>query len=433
VADTSEVSVDMTTGSCKYGRVPRVGVFISWSGNSRGVAEALHEWLPTALHSVEPWMSAHDIHLGTRFLEEIDHALLSCQAGIICVTPENSGSIWVAFEAGVLASRVASKKLVIPLITRMRPSDVPGPLGMFQACELTKPDLLKVIKHLNELNVDADKIPEKRLTATFEGVWPELEQRIPGLESQQTETGQTTVARKSDTELLEESLEVSKSIRIMLEDRLRSIGNPTEIAAASRSIDAAMSSGAGLEGREGLGGLASHIVNASEIWLAGISLEAVMRHFYRSFAESLVHEKVSLRFMLLDPEDKVLMGTAARSLYGVSAIEDLQQDISVAVNQVNQLRELCQAGNPIQLRFMRNFPSTSLIMVNPLSGSGAAIAEFYPYRTSSSDRPHIILNESNLAERKWFLFYREQFLSMWRDARIEVNNNEQRGEDHAAD
>ena len=121
---------------CKYGIVTKVGVFISWSGNSQGIANALYEWLPTALHSVNPWVSDYDIHKGTRFLEEIDKALTQCKAGIICLTPENVDSLWVAFEAGALASRVTSSKLVVPLVSRMRPTDVPGPLGMFQASQL---------------------------------------------------------------------------------------------------------------------------------------------------------------------------------------------------------------------------------------------------------------------------------------------------------
>jgi hypothetical protein len=104
-------------------------------------------------------------------------------------------------------------------------------------------------------------------------------------------------------------------------------------------------------------------------------------------------------------------------MYGVSSPNDLRQDIEATIVQVAELQSATLSENGVQLRYMRNIPSTSLIMVDPLSGNGAAIAEFYPYRASSSERPHILLNEENRAERKWFLFYREQYLSMWRDAR----------------
>lgn len=400
----------------------RVGVFISWSGNSQGIANALYEWLPTALHSVDPWVSDYDIHTGTRFLEEIDRALARCKAGIICLTPENMNSLWVSFEAGALASRVMSSKLVIPLVSRMRPTDVPGPLGMFQASQLTKPDMLKVLKALNGLNAPEDIIPDNRLEATFEGVWPELAKRLPELERQQVASMTVVPARKSDTEIIEEILGVSKSIRILLEDQARnSLVAPSDASADSKgsdaAVDTAMSSGAGLSGRETYREVSEQILSASEIWLEGVSLQSIMRQFYASFSDALSHERLKLRFLILDPEDDLLIATASRSLYGVSSPVDLRQDISAAVTQVEQLQALDHTKNSVQLRYMRNLPSTSLIMVNPMSGDGNAIAEFYPYRASSSDRPHIFLNETNRDERKWFVFYRDQFLSMWRDAR----------------
>lgn len=401
--------------------MPKVGVFISWSGNSRGMAQALHEWLPTALHSINPWMSNFDIRKGTRFLEEIDRALGACQAGLICLTPENSQSVWVAFEAGALASRVGSSKLVIPLVSRMRPSDVEGPLGMFQASQLTAADMLALVKSLNELNIDEDKIPENRLTATFEGVWPVFANQLPRLEEDQKSSDEKIPARKSDSQLLEEILGVSKSIRILVEDGLREIGTGSQddgsVQPPALIGDQAMGSGAGLVGREGYPALADHLMSASEIWLAGVSLLTVLSEYYTAFSEYVERDRLALRFLVLDPQDDLLIETAIRSLYGVTTPQELRRDISTVVDQVMQLRAVAPDRGRVQLRYMTNLPSTSIIMADPMAGNGTAIAEFYPYRASSSDRPHIFLNETNRAERKWFLFYREQFLAMWRDAR----------------
>lgn len=403
--------------------MPKVGIFISWSGNSRALAEALREWLPTALHSIDPWMSDEDIHKGARFLDEIDTALARCQAGLICITPENSESVWVAFEAGALASRVLKAKLVIPVTLRMRSSDVRGPLAMFQACQLTKPDMLRLIRSINDLNTEDDRIPEARLMATFEGVWPKLAALLPELQKPPTPTNESAAARKPDSQLLEEILDVSKSIRIIVEDRVRTaVAQPPIVASApSQSpievYQPPMASGAGLQGRDAYAGLSDRLHHASEIWLAGVSLLSIVGEYSKSYLESVKHERLTLRFLLLDPDDDLLLRAATRSLYGVTSSEDIRTDIFETLRQIEQLKAVANDTRRVQLRYMTNLPSTSIIMVNPMDGAGTAIAEFYPYRASSSDRPHISLNQANQAQKKWYLFYRDQFRAMWRDAR----------------
>lgn len=410
--------------------MPKIGVFVSWSGNSRGIAEALYEWLPSALHSARPWMSQHDIHKGRRFLEEIDNALTDCSAGIICITPENCQSVWVAFEAGALASRVARSKLVIPVVSRMRPSDVPGPLGMFQAAELSNPeDMLRVVKSLHSLNSEDDRISDGRLEATFSGVWPDLDDRLPSLESEQTRTAAIQApASKSDSQLLEEILDVSKSVRILIEDRVRATALSESLvpSADSTALDpgrygSPLASGASLEGRAMYESFAEQMTSASEVWLSGVSLQTVVARYFESFLNSIKREAIKLRFLLLDPEDPLLTATATRSLYGLSGVSDLLSDISGVVDQVTRLQTAARDVSTVQLRYLSNLPSASIIMTNPTGVNGTAIAEYYPYRASSSDRPHVLLSQSDAIERKWFTFYRDQYLAMWRDGRSDAD------------
>lgn len=412
--------------------MPKIGVFVSWSGNSRGIAGALYDWLPSALHSARPWMSQHDIHKGQRFLEEIDNALTNCSAGLICITPENCESVWVAFEAGALANRVALSKLVIPVVSRMRPSDVPGPLGMFQAAELSNPeDMLRLVKSLHSLNSEDDRIPDARLEATFSGVWPNLEGRIPHLESEQLGSVSIQVpASKSDSQLLEEILDVSKSVRILIEDRVRTTAL---VESSAPSVDTMMletgryepplAPGASLQSRAMYESFAEQMISASEVWLSGVSLQTVVARYFESFLGSIKREAVKLRFLLLDPEDSLLTATATRSLYGLSGVSDLLSDISGVVKQVTRLQSAARDRSSVQLKYLSNLPSASIIMTNPTGGNGTAIAEYYPYRASSSDRPHVLLSQSDAIERKWFTFYREQYLAMWRDGRIDADKH----------
>jgi TIR domain len=59
-------------------------VFISWSGErSQILAQALREWLPMVLQSVDPWLSQADIEAGERWAEKIAKELEGCNFGIL--------------------------------------------------------------------------------------------------------------------------------------------------------------------------------------------------------------------------------------------------------------------------------------------------------------------------------------------------------------
>src|SRR5690606_29659014 len=109
-------------------------VFISWSGEqSRQIAELLRGWLPNLWDGIRPWMSDVDIAAGARGLEKIHQSLSSTVAGIIVVTPENSESPWVNYEAGALSRALQSEASVTPLLTGFaRKTDLRGPLAQFQ-------------------------------------------------------------------------------------------------------------------------------------------------------------------------------------------------------------------------------------------------------------------------------------------------------------
>src|SRR5260221_13115017 len=91
-------------------------VFLSWSGEqSKLAAKALHDWLPTVIHTVRPYMSAENINKGQRWSVDISKQLEETDFGVICMTPENLEAPWVLFEAGALL-KGREKGHVCPLL-----------------------------------------------------------------------------------------------------------------------------------------------------------------------------------------------------------------------------------------------------------------------------------------------------------------------------
>jgi hypothetical protein len=153
-----------------------VKVFISWSGpRSRSTAQALRDWLPLVLQTVQPFMSAEDLDKGGRWASDLAKELDETGYGIVCVTRENLESAWLNFEAGALSKRFDTAR-VIPLLLDLPASDVVGPLATFQAASGTKEDLSRTVHQVN----DACPTPldHARLNESFEMWWPKLEAHL---------------------------------------------------------------------------------------------------------------------------------------------------------------------------------------------------------------------------------------------------------------
>jgi hypothetical protein len=152
-------------------------VFLSWSGTrSKAVAEALRDWLPLCIQSLEPWLSSEDIDRGTRWPDEVASALDSAAGrGIFCLTPESVLSPWLNFEAGVVAAKGGQSR-VWTLVVGMDPVDVKPPLGHFQNTRAERDDILKLMKSLNQSC--AKPIDVRVLERAFQASWPELEGQL---------------------------------------------------------------------------------------------------------------------------------------------------------------------------------------------------------------------------------------------------------------
>lgn len=152
--------------------------FISWSGpRSKLVAEAIRTWLPKVIQSARPWMSAEDIDAGARWLPDVAGTLNHAKVGIICVTPENQHNPWLLFEAGAL-SKTLEQTRVCPLAFEMSPGQIKGPLSQFQANELNRIGIGKVLKTINESMGSERAINSSALDEIIDVWWPKLEEQL---------------------------------------------------------------------------------------------------------------------------------------------------------------------------------------------------------------------------------------------------------------
>jgi hypothetical protein len=185
-------------------------LFISWSGEkSRAVALALGDWLPAVIHNVQPFVSANDIHAGTRWQVEIAARLETSKFGIVCVTKENQSNTWLNFEAGALAKAVDSSR-VVPLAIDLKPSDVQIPLGQFQAQPATRDGIARI---LASINAACDpRLTESLLARATATWWPELDAALRRIENDSGDASKPAAPTRTDRELLEEMLDAVRDL-----------------------------------------------------------------------------------------------------------------------------------------------------------------------------------------------------------------------------
>lgn len=193
-------------------------VFIGWSGDtSHEVAIALRDWLPKVIQALKPFVSSEDMAKGSRWSAGIAAELQASYYGIICITPENSNSAWINFEAGAL-SREIEKSLVSPFLFGLKTSDIQGPLSQFQAVVNEEDDVRKLMLTINDRQPDPHKLEKANLEATFNMWWPKLKEELNKIE--QNEERRPAAPKRQTHELVEELLDTVRTLRSDQAERL---------------------------------------------------------------------------------------------------------------------------------------------------------------------------------------------------------------------
>ncbi|HZX35942.1 MAG TPA: toll/interleukin-1 receptor domain-containing protein [Thermodesulfobacteriota bacterium] len=184
-------------------------VFISWSGSKSGeIAQCLKDWLPNVIQAVKPYFTPDDMEKGTRWNTEISTELEQSKIGLIILTPENIESPWIMFESGALSKKVDSAK-VCPILFRLEPTDIKGPLAQFQATKFSKHEIKKVVETINNALEDG-KLLTTTLNSVFDKWWDDLEAKVNGIVSKEITEKKSTI--RSEREILEEILNISRTI-----------------------------------------------------------------------------------------------------------------------------------------------------------------------------------------------------------------------------
>lgn len=155
----------------------KMKVFISWSGEeSHAFAGIIHDWLPTVLHFVDPWMSSKDIAKGKRWDPEIGDILRKASYCIVCVTPSVAREPWVNFEAGAV-SKIVEQSYVSPLLLGVSIEDLGGlPLSMFQCTQFNKDEVAELLRSIN--SEAKSPISARRLKTSLDYSWARLREKV---------------------------------------------------------------------------------------------------------------------------------------------------------------------------------------------------------------------------------------------------------------
>jgi hypothetical protein len=186
-------------------------IFISWSGDkSKLIAEHLKKWIEQIIQSAEPWISV-DIEKGKKWNQEISQNLEESKVGILCITRDNLNAPWILFEAGAISK--SQDSYVCTFLIDINPTDLTGPLSIFQATKFNKDDIFKLLTTINQsIQKQGEKgLSIENLKSLFEMFYPKLEKEINTITSLKTKEHEKII--RTDRELLEESVEILRTLK----------------------------------------------------------------------------------------------------------------------------------------------------------------------------------------------------------------------------
>jgi hypothetical protein len=128
------------------------------------------------------------------------------------------------------------------------------------------------------------------------------------------------------------------------------------------------------------------------------------------FFEQKINEGAKLQFLLLNPDSPAI------DLWDTTVpIKSTKVDIQRTLMSLESLKQLAKANKGYcEVRLANMFPHFSMVAYDFQKDSGFLVLENHAYKTELMQRPNIILTQ--MSEKRWFEFYRQQFETMWQEA-----------------
>ena len=177
-------------------------IFTSWSGErSKTAALGLKSLLQDLFEeAVQVFVSDH-ISPGEAWAQRIGAELEQSEFGILCLTRDNWQSSWLLFEAGAIAKKFATSRVVPYLIDELPPASERSPLAQFQHVRADREGTYRLVESINSIRENPK--PSDRLERSFAKWWPDLEQTLTAVQASHS----AQPAGRSDRELLEAILQ----------------------------------------------------------------------------------------------------------------------------------------------------------------------------------------------------------------------------------
>ena len=180
--------------------VTACGCSFPWSGErSHRLATVLMKWLKAHFEDqgITVFLSS-DIKKGSLWFPTVRKELRRADAGLICLTPQSLNSEWLLFEAGELSTAVARKRgeaRIFTYLLGVKPTDLPGPLSVYQSTRPTMDDTFRLVNSL----LGRDEADARAFVPAWDDLWEELQEiqrepatsifpRLPGLFDRKTFT-----------------------------------------------------------------------------------------------------------------------------------------------------------------------------------------------------------------------------------------------------